>query len=112
MYGLEDTYNQEEPRRLLKSKGFTTVAIGGTYTLALNEAGQLFGWGERFGKTQSDVPQIISDDKRFTHISAGLKHAAAVDTDGQVYTWGNGGGWFQGGGQLGHDNYDSVDEPK
>ena len=112
MFGSDDSYVQEEPRRLVKSKSFTTVAVGGTYTLALNESGQLFGWGQRFVKTQSDVPQILSVDKKYTHISAGSKHAAAVDTDGQVHTWGDGGGWFQGGGQLGHDNYDSVEDPK
>ena len=108
----EDYYNQAEPRRLLKSTSYNLVAVGSTYTLAITETGHLFGWGNRFGKTQSLVPQIFPADRTYTHVSAGSKHAAAVDTDGQVYTWGDGGSWFSGGGQLGHDSYESFDEPK
>jgi alpha-tubulin suppressor-like RCC1 family protein len=103
---------QTEPRRLIKSKGFTTVAIGGTYTLALNETGHLFAWGDMFGKVKNNTPHALPTDKTFTHLSAGTKHAAAVDTDGQVHTWGSSGDWFYGGGQLGHDNYEALAAPK
>ena len=108
-----DYYIQEEPRRMLKSKTFTQVAVGGSYTLAINDTGHLFGWGEIFDpKIQSNIPQNLPGDRTYKHVSAGKQHAAAVGTDGQVYTWGYGGGWFSGGGQLGHDNYDSQKEPK
>lgn len=109
---LSESYIQSEPRRLIKSKGFTTVAIGGTYTLALNETGQLFGWGDMFGKDKSNTPHAVPTDTTFTHLAAGTRHAAAVDIDGQVHTWGSSGGWFGGGGQLGHNSYDSVAVPK
>ena len=36
----EDFYIQVEPRRILKSRQFKSVAIGGTYTLALNDTGE------------------------------------------------------------------------
>ena len=109
---MGESYVQEEPRRLLKSKTYTQVAIGGDYTLALNETGHLFGWGNVLGSLRSTTPQLIVPDKTFIHVAAGTKHAAAVDKDGQVYTWGSNGGWFAGGGQLGHDSYDAVVNPK
>jgi alpha-tubulin suppressor-like RCC1 family protein len=109
---LSESYVQTEPRRLIKSKGFTTVAIGGTYTLALNETGHLFAWGDMFGKVKNNTPHALPTDKTFTHLSAGTKHAAAVDIDGQVHTWGSSGDWFYGGGQLGHDNYEALTAPK
>ena len=109
---MGESYVQEEPRRLLKSKSFTQVAIGGEYTLGLNETGHLFGWGNVLGSLRSNTPQLIVPDQTFIHVAAGSKHAAAVDKDGQVHTWGSNGGWFAGGGQLGHDSYDAVANPK
>lgn len=105
-------YIQEEPRRLIRSKSFVSVAIGGTYTLAVNDSGNLFGFGDIFGKDKNKTPEIICPDTTFTHVAAGTKHAAAVDTNGNVHTWGCGGGWYAGGGQLGHNSYDAVAAPK
>lgn len=109
---MGQSYVQDEPRRLLKSKSFVKVAIGGEYTLGLNETGHLFGWGTVLQSLKSNTPQLLVPDQTFIHVAAGSKHAAAVDTNGQVYTWGSNGGWFTGGGQLGHDSYESVANPK
>jgi alpha-tubulin suppressor-like RCC1 family protein len=112
-FAAESSYFQEEPRRILKSKAFEECAIGSVYTLALTNTGHLFGFGKEFlGKGQSNIPQIFPGDRTYTQIAAGNKHSAAIDKKGQVYTWGYGGSWMEGGGQLGHDSTDQVDQPK
>ena len=57
MFGSTEV--QEEPRRLLKSKTFTKVAVGDTFTIALDNNGNLFGWGSGFyGKESSSREPI------------------------------------------------------
>ena len=61
-------------------------------------------------------PTVVDLDKKFKSIAAGVSHYAAIDETGLVYTWGQGGfgnTWFtKAGGQLGHDNTESVSLPK
>ena len=114
----DNYYTQEEPRKLMKSKRFAQIAVGGTFTFALTRDGDLFGWGKdflKFGdKVQSNEPVKIEipEGKKIVSVSAGLKHYAAIDIDGQVYTWGEGGSWFSGGGQLGHGSRSNEPYPK
>ena len=111
---LDDKYIQEEPRRLVKSKQYVKVACGENFTLALTDAGHLYGWGQGFldAESKSREPQIFPGQTLYTSIAAGKRHSAAIDKDGLVYTWGYGGSWMQGGGQLGHNALESEDKPK
>ena len=114
-----DHYTQEEPRRLVKSKHYTALACGRGFSLGLTAAGDIFGWGQGFaGKdSQSNVPQPIDTSavralgRTVVQIAAGAAHCAAIDSEGQVLTWGDNGGWYDGGGQLGHGNLDSLNVP-
>jgi len=117
MLGLgESVYVQEEPRKLVKSKKFSQLAIGELFTLGLTHDGQVFGWGHGFlgPKSQSNEPVLLPtpSSTKITYVAAGAKHAAAIDSAGQVLTWGFGGDWYKGGGQLGHGTTDSHNEPK
>lgn len=111
-------YIQSEPRKLMKSKRFARVAIGGSFTLATTHSGELFGWGTDFlnmGKgLQSNEPVLIEvpGGKRIVDVSAGLHHAAVIDENGHLYTWGDGGNWFKGGGQLGHGSRNAETHPR
>lgn len=105
-----------EPRRLIKSRQYKDISCGEHYTLALDHSGNMFGWGQGPTKTfdmptpvHISMPSGVSVSKVF----AGPKHASCIDTQGNLYTWGRQkGGWFSGGGQLGHGNsMTSVDEP-
>ena len=89
---LEESYIQEEPRRLVKSKQYRQVACGENCTLALTDTGHLFGWGQGFlgPDSKSKEPQIFPGDQTYTSIAAGKRHMAAIDKNGMVYTWGYG----------------------
>eukprot|EP00605_Chrysophyceae_sp_TOSAG23-4_P002468 GSChrysophyteH1.ASY1.ANO1.2727.1 assembled CDS len=114
-----DSYIQEEPRRLLKSKTYTALACGREFSLGLTGSGDIYGWGRGFaGKdSQSNIPlpldmSAVKDlGRHIVKIAAGPEHAAAIDNEGHVLTWGNNGGWYDGGGQLGHGNTDSLSKP-
>lgn len=110
---IEESYVQEEPRRLVKSKQFRTLAIAEAFTLALSDTGHLFGWGQGFlgPNSASKEPQIFPGNTLFRAVACGKRHAAAVDVDGLVHTWGYGGSWMGGGGQLGHNSTDAVAAP-
>jgi alpha-tubulin suppressor-like RCC1 family protein len=111
-------YVQEEPRKLVKSKRFSQLAVGDGYSLALTHEGDLFGWGTGlvdFSGNQKaihkePIPLVVG--QKITTISAGQKHAAYVTEEGGVYTWGYNGNWFQGGGQLGHGGNQPVQRPQ
>lgn len=111
-----ENYIQMEPRRMVKSKRFSNVACGDSFSLGLTNAGELFGWGKGFAgeESQSNVPVPItlpSGAATIKEIFAGAKHAAAIDENGHVLTWGFGGSWFKGGGQLGHGDTSSKELP-
>jgi len=114
-----DHYTQEDPRRLVKSKHYAALACGRGFSLGLTEAGDVFGWGHGFAgkESQSNVPLPIDTSatkalgRTIVQIAAGAAHCAAIDSAGQVLTWGDNGGWYDGGGQLGHGNLDSLDVP-
>ena len=135
---FDQSYVQEDPRKLLKSKKFGQVAIGDKFMLGLTHDGDVFGWGQDFmgpveaagsssssaaasasASSSSSPPQSneplalpFPSGVKVKYIAAGTRHAAAIDTEGRVLTWGFGGDWYKGGGQLGHGSLDSLSKPK
>lgn len=100
---------------MVKSKRFALISVGENYSLGVTKSGELMGWGSKEQLHQAaDVkePTLINTAKTIVHVSAGPKHAAAIDCDGGLWTWGYGGGWFKGGGQLGHGDKAAQKEPK
>lgn len=114
---MDAEYVQEEPRKLVKSKRFANVAIGNSCTFAATHNGDLLGWGKglvdfKAGKAQLNEPVPLIVDGSIKSMSAGPDHAAVVNSQGEVFTWGKNGGWFRGGGQLGHGDRTNLTSPK
>jgi len=114
-----ENYFQDAPRRLVKSKQYTALSCGNSYTLGLTDAGLVYGWGRGFAGEDSeslvpvpiDISAVTYRGRKVVKVVAGPRHCAAIDNKGSVLTWGNNGGWYEGGGQLGHGDTESVDVP-
>ncbi|PRP79933.1 hypothetical protein PROFUN_05909 [Planoprotostelium fungivorum] len=90
----------------LKSQVITQIACGGHHTIAVNNAGMLFGWGYnnhgQLGQggtiptstsnlTQFCVhsPTIIPLVKMVKNVAAGTTHSMSLFTDGTLFSWGS-----------------------
>ena len=86
----------------LKGKKIISISAGGYHTVALDEEGKVYTWGDNYyGQLgdemtyRSKVPICISNKenelkgKKIISISAGGYHTVAIDEEGKVYTWGN-----------------------
>jgi alpha-tubulin suppressor-like RCC1 family protein len=112
-------YHQEEPRKVLRSKRFTKVAVGDRCSLALTADGQVFGAGAGLVDFSGTGKQVLREftllpfptERRLVDVSIGPRHASAIDSDGIAYMWGSNGSWFRGGGQLGLGHRDEVTTP-
>lgn len=91
-----------KPERVHSSEQFTTVAVGGMLTCALNSQGQAFCWGYGYAAT----PEMVGAGLHFDQLSVGGLHACAIDDVGGVYCWGDNS--FE---QLGTDTIGSSREP-
>ena len=85
----------------LKGKKIISISAGGVHTVAIDEEGKVYTWGNnevgQLGDgttTNSVLPICISDKenelkgKRIVDISAGYGHTVAIDEEGKVCTWG------------------------
>ena len=85
----------------LKGKRIVDISAGGYHTVAIDEEGNVYTWGDNGdgqlgdGTTNySEVPICISNKenelkgKKIISISAGGYHTVAIDEEGKVYTWG------------------------
>lgn len=111
-----ENYVQLQPRRMVKSKRFKEVACGELFSLGLTQDGDLLGWGTGYegedSQANTPVPLMLPEGcAKIEKIFAGARHAAALDINGNVLTWGHGGSWFKGGGQLGHGDTTSKENP-
>lgn len=114
-----ESYTQVEPRRLVKSKQYTQLACGTDFMLGLTGSGDVFAWGTNFAgegsasmtPIQLDTSAVKDNGAHIVQVAAGHAHCAAIDSNGHVLTWGDNGGWYSGGGQLGHGNTDSLVAP-
>ena len=86
----------------LKGKRIVDISAGGGHTVAIDEEGKIYAWGNnevgQLGDgttTNSVLPICISDKdnelkgKKIISISAGVVHTVALDEEGKAYTWGN-----------------------
>ena len=81
------------------SATFVAVSAGGNYSLALDQNGHAWCWGEndhgQIGdKTYGDIrlvpnPVTMPSGVRFVAISAGGNHSLALDQNGRAWAWGN-----------------------
>ncbi|EGG14150.1 ankyrin repeat-containing protein [Cavenderia fasciculata] len=93
----------------LKNKQITQIACGKDHSLALDEIGCVYAWGNgaggRLGLNKTDVvslPTMVAhfpDQVKVVGIACGQDHSMAVCQDGRVFSWGQAG--F---GKLGYSN--------
>ena len=74
---------------------WTSVACGGSHTIAIKYDGTLWGWGyNNSGQlgdgtgTQRTAPVQIGSDTNWASVSAGASHSLAVKTTGTLWAWG------------------------
>ena len=91
---------------VLAGRCVTSVSCGAFFSMALDNTGAVFWWGD--GK--SLVPQEVDGlaDRRITALSYGgsANHMGVVTDDGLLFTWGA--GWE---GQLGHGSFGVINVP-
>ena len=93
------------------------IAIAEFHSLALNEKGEIFGWGgnlfNKLGQTNGlcGLPSKIYIKRKIVSIACGDYHSCALSENGVLYTWGGGGESYNKG-QCGHGNKKDVDNPK
>ena len=97
---------------------FTTIAAGNDHTLAIDESGAAWAWGEnglgQLGTGDSGIPigephnirvspvsVVMPTGVRFTALGAGQSHSVALDEDGNAWTWGDNGASQLGNGEAG-----------
>ena len=78
-WGLNDYGQRDCPA----GAGFTTVAAGNSFSLALSN-NCVIGWGDD-DEGQLDAPS----NQQFVAIAAGGEHALGLAEDGRVFAWGN-----------------------
>ncbi len=80
----------------LEDRTVQTIATGYRHTLALNAAGEVYGWGRNHlgqlgrgnDKTLGRIP-VKLDLPKITAIACGGFHSAAIDEDGNLWMWGD-----------------------
>lgn len=89
---------QSAPTQPLGLPPIQAVAAGGYFSLALDETGRVWAWGQNaYGQigtgsvssTPEATPRQITTLPTIKAIAAGLYHAMAIDTAGNIWVWGN-----------------------
>ena len=90
---------------------WTSVAAGGSHSLAENSSGQVYAWGRgtegqlgNNGIINRSIPVLVGTS--FSSISAGDSHSLAIGTNNKLYTWG-----YNVVGQVGNDSTVNVSSP-
>lgn len=71
------------------------IDAGGYFSLAVNSQGQVYWWGNEYGKQYFEskeqrifAPELVQGLPPAERVAAGTWHAAALTRDGAVYEWG------------------------
>ena len=84
------------PAQVTDDSQWVDIAAGGLHTIALDEDGVLWGWGNNAegsagtgdGASIVPYPTRITVDARFTAVAAAGRHSLALDDTGTVWAWG------------------------
>lgn len=88
--GCEYSTYVASPVRINIDRRVKAVALGYQHTLALDEEGQVWIWGNfREHKDYGEGPTLLNIPEQIIQIAAGERHALAVDCQGRVWSWGN-----------------------
>jgi len=101
------------PYKIPTQTRFVSAAAGNAHSLAIDEDGGLWVWGDNFmgqlgiGSNGGwrTVPIRIMEDTRFVSVAAGCFHSMAIDEDGGLWAWGWDSHFQIGGGVADEDRF-------
>ncbi|MCL1864951.1 MAG: hypothetical protein FWF73_03990 [Spirochaetes bacterium] len=105
--GIGTTTSKNTPQKVelpLSATGtkWEFVSAGGSHTMALTDADELYAWGNNFdgqlgigSTTSKNTPQKVelplgATGTKWVSVSAGGSHTMAITDAGALYSWGNG----------------------
>jgi hypothetical protein len=87
--------NKTLPVQIKQGTKFKTVSAGSGHTMAIDESGNLWGWGNNFSgqlgdgtNTNKTSPVQIKSGTKFQEVSTGSRHSLAIDEMGNLWAWG------------------------
>ncbi|MGO8669784.1 MAG: fibronectin type III domain-containing protein [Capsulimonadaceae bacterium] len=96
--GNGSTSNSDVSVQVSQSTGLTnatSIAAGGYHSLAIQQGGAVWAWGDNFwgelgnnSTTNSSVPVPVTGLTGITAIAGGGYHSLALQSDGSVWAWG------------------------
>ena len=107
-----NTWNGWQPVRSVSPK-WASVTTSGLRSFAINEKGELYGWGSNYQGRLGDgttigrnTPTRIQTASDWAHITTGSSHNLAINTKGELYAWGS-----NSSSQLGDGTTENRDTP-
>lgn len=82
-------------KAVMPDRRFRAVAAGNNHSIAVEESGQVWTWGDNGagqlgdGSTQPGLPRQIATDFAASTVSAGGNHSLAIDEAGGLWMWGS-----------------------
>lgn len=116
-----NTISFEKPYEIIEytqvpqiTQTFTKIAVGVNHGIAIDDNGNLYGWGanaqgqvgDNSGDSYVSSPVLVSGTGDWADIAAGYLFSTAIKSDGTLWAWGYG---FQG--QIGQNNTFNVSAP-
>ena len=92
----DESSNLVQEQEIVERK-FIQVSAGGSHSMAIDEDGNLWVWGDNTygqignGSTTSSTTPVqitLSAEETFRQVSAGQYHSMAIDVNGNLYAWG------------------------
>jgi uncharacterized repeat protein (TIGR02543 family) len=87
------------PLQLMPGRRFTWVAAGWSHSLAIDEFGNMWGWGDGgYGRVGDGTTQMrmtpvqVGAGQVWWQVAAGQHHTIALTVNGNGFSWGGGGG--------------------